>query len=35
VSDGSGDGIEVLKLWFGETVGCGETFKLFIWAGYL
>lgn len=35
VSDGSGDGIEVLELWFGEAVGCGATFKLFIWAGYL
>jgi len=27
VSDGSGDSIEVLELWFGETVGCCATFK--------
>jgi hypothetical protein len=35
VGDGSGDVLEVLELLFGETVGCGATFKLFIWAGYL
>jgi hypothetical protein len=27
---GSGDGIEVLELLSGETVGCGATFKVFI-----
>jgi hypothetical protein len=35
VKDGSGEGIEILELWFSETVGCGATFKLFIWSGYL
>jgi len=28
VSDGSGDGIDVLQLWFVETVSCVATFKL-------